>query len=302
MQIEAKDVGARFGRNIVLRKINFTVHSGEMVGLIGPNGSGKTTLLRILANLRAPDGGGVFYGGKAAGDIGQRQLAQRVAYLAQGGDVHWQMRVETLIELGRLPHRRPMQGMTTEDRAAVDRAIAACDVEAFRERSVGEVSGGERLRILLARALAVDGDLLLADEPVSALDPLHQLQVMQLLRKTTHQSKGVVVVLHDLALAARFCDRLVLLTRGSILVDGRPDEVMTDANIANAYGVAVVRGEHQGIHVAVATNCRRLSRQMRRHAESCAPVSCSPEPMRPLTQIACSDCRVDHRTALRQIC
>jgi iron complex transport system ATP-binding protein len=247
MQIEAKDVGACFGRNIVLRKINFAVHSGEMVGLIGPNGSGKTTLLRILANLRAPDGGCVFYGGKAARDIGQRQLAQRIAYLAQGGDVHWQMRVETLIELGRLPHRRPMQGITAEDRAAVDRAIAACNVQAFRERSVGEVSGGERLRILLARALAVDGDLLLADEPVSALDPLHQLQVMQLLRKTTHQSKGVVVVLHDLALAARFCDRLVLLTRGSILVDGRPDEVMTDANIANAYGVAVVRGEHQGI-------------------------------------------------------
>ncbi len=246
MQIEAKDVSARFGRNIVLRKINLTVHRGEMVGLIGPNGSGKTTLLRILANLRAPDGGCVFYGGQSARDIGQQQLAQKIAYLAQGGDVHWRMRVETLIELGRLPYRRLMQGMTAEDRAAVDRAIVACDVGAFRERSVADLSGGERLRILLARALAVDGDVLLADEPISALDPFHQLQVMQLLRKTTHQSKGVVIVLHDLALASRFCDRLVLLTRGSVLVDGRPDEVITDANIANAYSVAVVRGEYQG--------------------------------------------------------
>ena len=246
MRIEAKDVSARFGRNIVLRNINLTLRGGEMVGLIGQNGSGKTTLLRILANLRAPDGGYVLYEGKTARDVGHWQLAQRIAYLAQSGDVHWHMKVEALIGLGRFPHRRPMQGMTVEDRAAVDRAIAACDVEAFRERSVAEVSSGERLRILLARALAVDGDLLLADEPISALDPLYQLQVMELLRKTSRQDKGVLVVLHDLALATRFCDRLVLLAKGGIVADGQPDEVMTDANIANAYGVAVVRGEHQG--------------------------------------------------------
>jgi iron complex transport system ATP-binding protein len=189
MQIEAKDVSARFGRNIIQRKINFTVCSGEMVGLIGPMDRARQhccVFLQICAQW-----GLRFLWWSIGAGYWPAATCTKDCLSAQGGDVHWQMRVETLIELGRLPYRRPMQRITAEDRAAVDRAIAACDVGAFRQRSVAEVSGGERLRILLARALVVDGDLLLADEPISALDPLHQLQVMQLLRKTTHRSKGV---------------------------------------------------------------------------------------------------------------
>jgi iron complex transport system ATP-binding protein len=247
MEIAAHDIAIRFGTVRVLEGVSVALRAGEMVGLIGPNGSGKTSLLRVIANLRAPEGGTVRYDGRTAGEIGTAALARRIAYLAQGGTVHWPMRVEALIALGRLPYRRPMQGLDAADHDAIERALAACDVVAFRNRTMGEVSGGERLRILLARALAVEADVLLADEPIAALDPLHQLQVMTLLRREAQQGRGVVVVLHDLALAARFCDRLVLLAGGGVLAEGPPDVVLSDAHITAAYGVEVVRGEHAGV-------------------------------------------------------
>ena len=247
MDIEARDIAVRFGPTPLLEGVDLTMHAGEMVGLIGPNGSGKTTLLRVLANLRAPEGGRVQYSGRTAAEIGRRELARQIAYLAQGGTVHWPMRVETLVALGRLPHRRPFQGFSVADRRAVEQAMTAADIASLRDRTMGQISGGERMRILLARALAVEAGFLLADEPIAALDPLHQLQVMELLRTFARAGRGVVVVLHDLALATRFCDRLILLAGGGILVDGPPARVLTDAHLAQAYGIEVVRGERDGV-------------------------------------------------------
>ncbi len=247
MEIEAKGIAVRFGAVALFEGVDLVTRAGEMVGLIGPNGSGKTTLLRVLANLRAPEGGQVHYAGRTAAEIGRRELARRIAYLAQGGSVHWPMRVEALVALGRLPHRRPLQGADAADRRAIEQAMAAADIAWLRERTMAQVSGGERMRVLLARALAVEASLLLADEPIAALDPLHQLQVMQLLRTIARADRGVIVVMHDLALAMRFCDRLVLLARGGVLVEGPPAQVLTDAHLALAYGVEVIRGERDGI-------------------------------------------------------
>jgi iron complex transport system ATP-binding protein len=247
MQIAAKAIAVRFDAWTLFDRVDFAMHAGEMVGLIGPNGSGKTTLLRVLANLRAPEAGRVLYAGRTAAEIGRRELARRIAYLAQGGSVHWPMRVEAVVALGRLPHRRPFGDLDAADHDAIEQALTAADVAFLRNRTMTQVSGGERMRVLLARALAVDADVLLADEPIAALDPLHQLQVMELLRAIAGRGRSVIVVLHDLALALRFCDRLVLLAGGGILSEGPPAQVLTDANIAHAYGVDVARGERDGM-------------------------------------------------------
>jgi iron complex transport system ATP-binding protein len=247
MEIEASDIAVRFGPTTLLEGVDLVVRAGETVGLVGPNGSGKTTLLRILANLRTPEAGRVRYAGRTAAEIGARELSRQIAYLAQGGTVHWPMRVESVVALGRLPHRRAFQGLDAADRTAIERAMTAADIVSLRRRTMEQVSGGERVRILLARALAVDASILLADEPIAALDPLHQLQVMDLLQTTAHAGRGVVVVLHDLALAARFCDRLILLAHGRILAEGPPAQVLSDSHLAQAYGVEVVRGEHDGV-------------------------------------------------------
>jgi iron complex transport system ATP-binding protein len=247
VDIDAHGITVGFDGTPLLREVDLALRSGEMLGLIGPNGSGKTTLLRVLANLRAPQSGSVRYGGLPARDIGAQELARRLAYLAQGGIAHWNMRVETLVGLGRLPHRRPFRPPSAEDRKAIERALVTTDIVALRNRTLDQVSGGERMRVLLARTLAVEAETLLADEPIAALDPLHQLHVMEMLRKTTREGRNVIVVLHDLSLAMRYCDRLVLLARGGVLTQGPPEHVLTDQHLAAAYGVDVARGEHGGV-------------------------------------------------------
>jgi len=247
MKLEARNIAINFGQAAVLRSVDLAVSSGEMVGLIGPNGSGKTTLLRVLANLRGPDAGDVTLEGRDLEEVGERELSKRIAYLAQGGDVHWPMRVEALVALGRLPHRRAFRDQTMSDRIAIEQAMIAADVVSLRNRTMMHLSGGERMRVLLARALAVEASLLLADEPVAALDPLHQLRAMELLRDAARSGTGIIVVLHDLSLAARFCDRLVLIARGGIVAEGRPTDVLTSANLAEAYGVDVVCGVSEGL-------------------------------------------------------
>lgn len=246
MKLEAKGIAIGFNGASLLRDVELAVASNELVGLIGPNGSGKTTLLRVLANLHRPDAGTVQLDGQAIAQLGERRLARRIAYLAQGGDAHWPMRVDALVALGRLPHRGPFGGPGDADRLAIERAMHAADVGGLRRRTMAHLSGGERMRVLLARALAVEAPLLLADEPVAALDPSHQLRVMQLLQSTAREGAGIVVVLHDLSLAARFCDRLILIAGNGVVAQGSHSEVLTPRNLAQAYGVEFICGESEG--------------------------------------------------------
>lgn len=249
MKLQARAVRVRLDGTDVLRDVDFDARPGEMVGLIGPNGAGKSTLLSVLATLRAPDAGSVTFDGLTAGAIGARPLSRRLAYLAQSGRIDWPLSVERVVALGRLPHA----GRTTghDDEQAIRRAMEAADIAHFAGRPVDTLSGGERTRVLLARALAVEAELLLADEPIAALDPFHQLHVMQLLARTARSGTGVVVVLHDLTLASRFCDRLVLLHEGRMLADGAPAEVLSEARIAEAYRVSAVIGDHAGARYVV---------------------------------------------------
>jgi iron complex transport system ATP-binding protein len=244
MRIEARGIAVSLNGTAILRGIDLTLEPGQMVGLIGPNGAGKTTLLRVLANLRPPDHGSLLYDGATVSQMGRRAFARQLAYLAQGSVVHWPLTVERLVGLGRLPYRQPWSKGAEDDERAITEALRATETEPLRHRMLATLSSGERTRVLLARALAVEAPALLADEPIAALDPYHQLHVIELLQETARQGKTVVVVLHDLTLAARFCARLVLLDAGRVVADGSPEAVLCAANLARVYRVAVLHGTH----------------------------------------------------------
>ncbi|GGF70492.1 hemin import ATP-binding protein HmuV [Azorhizobium oxalatiphilum] len=242
MILSATNITVRRGPRTVLHDVSLEARPGEVLGLLGANGAGKTTLLRLLAGLDAPEAGTVRYDGRSAAGIGRAALGRQVAYLAQNGAIHWPLKVEEVVALGRLPHRSD----AATDTAAIHRAMERAEVLPFAGRTTGTLSGGERMRVLLARALAVEGRALLADEPIAALDPAHQLDVMELLRDVARGGTTVVVVLHDLTLAARFCDRLALLAAGRLHAIGAPMEVLTPGHVAAAYGVEVVAGMQEG--------------------------------------------------------
>ena len=249
--LSVSSLSVSLGETRVLSGVDLEIAAGEVVGLIGPNGAGKTTLLRAMAGLLPPDGGAVHVKGAPLRQIDRRTLARTLAYLPQGGSGHWAVSVETLVTLGRLPHRSPWAAASEADRAAVDWALQACDVAQFRDRPVTQLSGGERSRVLLARALAGKPEALLADEPVAGLDPGHQLDVMERLRELAAAGTGVVVVMHDLTLAARFCDRLALLFEGQIAVEGDAATVLSADTLARCYGVRAYRGAADGAAIVV---------------------------------------------------
>ncbi|MBO1022816.1 ABC transporter ATP-binding protein [Methylobacterium sp. SD274] len=242
MTLATASLDVRLGGRAVLSNVSLSLERGALVGLVGPNGAGKTTLLRALAGLVTSTKGHVALDGMPLDGITRGARAKRIAVLFQGGNANWPMQVRDLVALGRLPHRRAFGGLDASDHAAIARAMARTDMTRFAERTEPTLSSGERMRVLLARALAVEAEWLLADEPITALDPAHQLDAMMLLRSVASAGTGVVAVLHDLSLAARFCDRIVVLDAGRVVVDGCPDVALTDRLLASVFGVAVLRG------------------------------------------------------------
>ncbi len=249
--LRASAISVSLGDVQVLAGVDLEIAACEVVGLIGPNGAGKTTLLRAMTGLLPLDGGDIRIQGRRLREIGHGALARTLAYLPQNGGSHWALSVETLVMLGRLPHLDPWRAPGEADRAAVERALEACDVAQFRNRPATHLSGGERTRVLLARALAGEPSLLLADEPVAGLDPGHQLEVMETLRDLAASGTGVVVVMHDLTLAARFCTRLVLLHDRRIAADGSPAAVLTPDTLARCYGIRAYHGSADGNAIVV---------------------------------------------------
>ncbi|MFC0810829.1 ABC transporter ATP-binding protein [Paracoccus panacisoli] len=210
----------------VVDRVSLAVPPGQFVGLIGPNGAGKSTLMRAALGLIAAEGTSDL----AA--LPPARRARRAAWLPQTREVAWPIPVAALVRLGRRadPDRRA-------DAPPVAEALAALDATHLRDRRATELSGGELARVLIARLLAQRTPLILADEPVAGLDPAHQLAVMALFRDLARQGRTVIAAVHELGLAARYCDRLVLMDRGRLVADGAPAEVLTASHLRDSFGV-----------------------------------------------------------------
>ncbi len=233
------------GGNPVLRDVSASFERGRITAVLGPNGAGKSTLLACLAGLRTAHAGRVDLDGVDVTRMNRHERARRIGFLPQGPEVHWDIDVATLAGLGRLPHRGRF-AETRADEAAVTRAMEDTDVTQFAKRSVRQLSGGERARVLLARVLAGEPEWLLADEPLANLDPAHQLDVLDLLRAVAARGTGVILVLHDLSHAARVADDILLLRAGKIVKQGAREKVIDADQLRQTFGIEVHIGAAEG--------------------------------------------------------
>ncbi|MBO1039636.1 ABC transporter ATP-binding protein [Brucella pituitosa] len=234
--LSVHNLDVSLGRKAVLETVGFEAGEGEFIGLIGPNGAGKTTLLRALLNLTASTGNILLDGS----DFRRMHVADRakvIAYLPQERDVAWPVTVRMLVSLGRSALKPVFAGLDGDDETVVETAMQRMGVAELASRPANELSGGERARALIARVLAQDTPVILADEPVSGLDPAHQLELMELFAGLATEKKTVIASLHDLGLAAKYCTRLIVLDQGRLVADGTPEDVLTPALLKDVYGL-----------------------------------------------------------------
>jgi iron complex transport system ATP-binding protein len=233
--LNAQGIEVAFGKRKVVADAGLTLRHGELVAVVGPNGAGKTSLLRAVAGL-LPARGTIVVNGVPLSRLSRGERARRIAYLPQGQVFHWPLSVAAIVALGRLP-RGAGADLSVADRAAVDAAMVATGVAEHAIRPVTTLSGGERARVALARVLATEAPLILADEPTASLDPRYQLVVVDILRRHAAAGGAVLAVLHDLGLAARQADRVIVMDGGRIVADGPPRDVLTKARLAETFGV-----------------------------------------------------------------
>ncbi|WP_226642480.1 ABC transporter ATP-binding protein [Microbulbifer variabilis] len=227
------ELGLERGRKSVLRGIHCAFKPFELTAVVGPNGAGKSSLLQCLSGVQNPSSGRVELNGVASGQMTAAQRARLGAFLPQSETPAWSLSAADMVALGLLPW-----GRLPDREQRIQQALLLVDAQEFAERPVTQLSGGELRRVQLARLLVGRAPLLIADEPTAALDIRHQLQLMQNFRSLADSGKTVVLALHDLSLAARFCDRILLILDGEMLAQGTPQEVLTPALIGEAYGVS----------------------------------------------------------------
>jgi len=219
------NVSVTLGKRRVVDGISLHADAGEFIALVGPNGAGKTSLLRAVAGL-LPFGGEILLGTEMLQELQASDRARHISFMPQNGTLAWPMPVRDVVAIGRLPHEGTHKAQ--DDRAIINTALSQCGLLKMADQNADHLSGGERVRVLLARSLAVDAPILLLDEPVASLDPAWQLQVMDLLAAQAQAGRIVICVLHDLALAMRYATRMIVMHEGLLIADGKPRGLIGD--------------------------------------------------------------------------
>jgi iron complex transport system ATP-binding protein len=248
--LEVDRLCVRYGERIAVSGVTFAAAPGGLVALLGPNGAGKSSLLKAIAGVCSAEGRIAWEGRQLDARAGRRR-GRVMAYLPQSPVAHWPLSVRDLVALGRLPHRRFGRPAGVGDRDAVEWAMTEARIGDLADRSAADLSGGERARVQLARALTVQAPVLLVDEPVTSLDPYHQLEIMHVLERYAARQALVIAVLHDLTLAARFCARVLLLHDGALVADGPPAEVLSAPALRRYYRVDPFLASRDGQAVVV---------------------------------------------------
>lgn len=230
-------VTVRIGDRAVVRDVSARADRGGLIALVGPNGAGKSTLLRAIAGL-LPHQGSITLDGNALSSLTAGARARSIGYLPQGHQTHWPLPVRDIVGLGRFAHgATDPRRLSGEDARAVDAAIAATGIDDLVDRPATELSGGEKARVALARVLAQETPLILADEPTASLDPRYQLEIVSLLKTVAGRGALVIAVTHDLAHAAHFADAIWVMDRGAIVRNGPPEQALDDATLSEVFGV-----------------------------------------------------------------
>ncbi len=243
--LKVKDISIRYGPCEVLRNISFVLDDGEVIGLLGPNGAGKTTLIKALNGAKPASFGTVELDEIPLASFSRREIAKRIAVVAQENETKFPVTVVEFVLSGRFASGSAFGWESTEDIEFAVKALEQCDLANFGDRLMNELSGGERQRVVLARSIATDAKILLLDEPTANLDLAHQAMMFRLVRRRCREAENsAVVITHDLNLAAEFADKIVLLKQGTIFAAGPPAEVLTESNIREVFGVTALLDKH----------------------------------------------------------
>lgn len=234
MDVSVKDVTTSIDHKQLLRGMNLTIQSGEVVGIIGPNGSGKSTLIKNMSRIIPPDTGLISLAGGNIFDISSRRLAQNLAVVSQESTVNFDFTVKEIVLMGRSPHKGFLESDTKYDEEVIDTALEKVGIREFAQRSFDTLSGGEKQRVMIARAIAQEAKVLLLDEPTNHLDIHHQIQIMDLIQEL---NITVIAALHDLNIAAAYCDRIYVVQKGEIVAHGTPERVLTTTLLKDIFQV-----------------------------------------------------------------
>jgi iron complex transport system ATP-binding protein len=248
MTWSARDLSFRYpgGERPAVAEVSLDLPDGSFTALLGPNGSGKSTLLRLLLGTLQPGSGTVEYGGRKLTDWSRAELAREIGVVPQGEEIAFPMTVREMVAMGRYPHLGPWRRESAQDRDAVDRAMKLCDVLSMRDRAISTLSGGERQRARIARALAQQPRVLALDEPTVALDVSHEMSIFELVRALGTSGVTVLLATHNLNLAARYAERLILMDAGRVVAHGEPPAVLERSLLERVYEWPLLIMQHPG--------------------------------------------------------